>query len=75
MASVLIIGVLCAGEVDRYLLSLIRLVLSLSLGETSLEPLNRLATLLVEQVFVGERDSDSGEETDASRYEDPDEGV
>lgn len=49
--------------------------LSLSLGEASLELLDRLATLLVEQVFVGERDSDSGEETDASRYEDPDEGV
>lgn len=34
--------------------------------EASLELLDGLATLLVEQVFVRERDSDSGEETDAS---------
>lgn len=47
--------------------------LSLSLGEASLELLDRLATLLVEQVFVGERDSDSGEETDASGDADPSE--
>jgi len=49
--------------------------LSLSLGEPSLELLDRLTALLVEQVFVGERDSDSGEETDASRDEDPGQGV
>lgn len=40
--------------------------LSLSLGEPSLELLDGLTALFVEQVFVGERDSDSGEETDAS---------
>ena len=62
------------GDCER-LLSLVRLVLSLSLSKLSLELLDRLTALLIEQVFVRERDSDSGEETDASRDEDPDEGV
>ena len=66
-----------ASEAPSWMVSdLLGLVdLSLSLGEPSLELLDRLTALLVEQVFVGERDSDSGEETDASRDEDPGQGV